>query len=65
MRIRNLQVTPSLLTLLQQVVEKPKTFVEKPIGGEKNGGTRKVRVKKLPAYYASQPNPKKRAKRVK
>ncbi|XP_063843077.1 large ribosomal subunit protein eL6-like [Scylla paramamosain] len=50
---------------VKQVVEKPKTFVEKPIGGEKNGGTRKVRVKKLPAYYASQPNPKKRAKRIK
>ncbi|KAG0726260.1 60S ribosomal protein L6 [Chionoecetes opilio] len=48
----------------QHVVDKP-TFVDKPIGGEKNGGTRKVRVKKLPAYYASQPNPKKRAKRVK
>ncbi|XP_071552693.1 large ribosomal subunit protein eL6 isoform X2 [Panulirus ornatus] len=45
--------------------EKPKTFIEKPIGGEKNGGTRMVRVKKLPAYYAPQLNPKKRTKHTK
>ncbi|XP_045611950.1 large ribosomal subunit protein eL6 [Procambarus clarkii] len=47
------------------VAEKPKTFITKPIGGEKNGGTRLVRVKQLPAYYATQLNPKKRTKHTK
>ncbi|KAK7073071.1 60S ribosomal protein L6 [Halocaridina rubra] len=35
-------------------------FITKPIGGEKNGGTRTVRVKKLPAYYAPEHNRRKR-----
>jgi len=32
----------------------PKLYTEKPIGGDKNGGTRKVRVKQLPAKYQTQ-----------
>ncbi|XP_053655346.1 large ribosomal subunit protein eL6 [Cherax quadricarinatus] len=49
----------------KKVGEKQKIFIEKPIGGEKNGGTRMVRVKKLPAYYATQLNPKRRTKHTK
>jgi len=33
-------------------------YVEKPIGGDKNGGTRKVLVRKLPKVYLSEKKPK-------
>merc|ERR1712002_175833 len=36
----------------KKVPKSAPAFIEKPIGGDKNGGTRMVRVKKLPAYYA-------------
>merc|ERR1711874_457507 len=36
----------------KKVAKSAPAFIEKPIGGDKNGGTRMVRVKKLPAYYA-------------
>jgi large subunit ribosomal protein L6e len=37
-----------------KVKESPKLYVEKPIGGDKNGGTRKVRVKQLRSKYPTQ-----------
>jgi len=35
-------------------------FIKKDIGGDKNGGHRMVRVKKLPQYYTVNPSPPKR-----
>jgi len=42
----------------KEKVKAPK-FIEKPIGGEKNGGTRLVRVKKGPKYYPTEDRPRK------
>merc|ERR1712033_73807 len=36
----------------KKVAKSAPAFIEKPIGGDKDGGKRMVRVKKLPAYYA-------------
>merc|ERR1711909_128279 len=36
----------------KKVTKAAPAFIEKAIGGDKNGGKRMVRVKKLPAYYA-------------
>jgi len=38
---------------------RPKRYIIKKIGGEKNGGTRRIRVKKLPKYYPTESRPRK------
>merc|ERR1711972_493529 len=43
----------------KKVAKAAPAFIEKPIGGDKNGGKRMVRVKKLPAYYAPEQKGKK------
>merc|ERR1740128_618143 len=47
--------------IAKKVVNNAPAFVEKAIGGDKNGGKRMVRVKKLPAYYAPEQKGKKSA----
>lgn len=44
----------------EKLVEKRPRFVVKKIGGEKNGGERKVLQKKTPRYYPTEPAFKKR-----
>merc|ERR1711915_1159749 len=44
----------------KKLMPRPPLYITRPIGGEKNGGTRKVLTKKRPAYYATQLNRKKR-----
>jgi len=44
----------------ETLLKKKAKFVVKPIGGEKNGGTRLVRVKKQRKYYPTENQPKKR-----
>jgi len=46
-----------------KVVIKKQHYVEKPIGGANNGGTRRVLLTKPPAYYAAQLNKKRKIKR--
>jgi len=46
-----------------KVVIKKQHYVEKPIGGANNGGTRRVLLTKPPAFYAAQLNKKRKIKR--
>jgi len=46
-----------------KVVIKKQHYIEKPIGGANNGGTRRVLLTKPPAYYAAQLNKKRKIKR--
>merc|ERR1712168_697263 len=47
-----------------KVVIKKQHYVEKPIGGANNGGTRRVLLTKPPAFYAAQLNKKRKIKRL-
>jgi len=46
-----------------KVIIKKQHYVEKPIGGANNGGTRRVLLTKPPAFYAAQLNKKRKIKR--
>jgi len=46
-------------------VIKRRIYIEKPIGGANNGGTRRVLHTKRPAYYAAQLNPKRKLRKSK
>jgi len=46
-----------------KVVVKKQHYIEKPIGGANNGGTRRVLLTKPPAFYAAQLNKKRKIKR--
>jgi large subunit ribosomal protein L6e len=41
----------------------PPTYIEKPIGGEKNGGTRCIPINKAPRWYSAEDAPKPKVSR--